>query len=106
MVAAREMAAQHRAGFGKQLFAICGLRQQRAGPWLEDFRGWIDNNIAALEGASENMDAKNLKCLKEFSDLRSKGVLTRVTGIRKLGLYRQTRIGTLAMLFATACGRL
>lgn len=71
-----------------------------------EFRDWNDINIAALEASRARLDGVGQAALAEFAALRRRAVPCRLRGVFRLGLYRQTLAGTLALWLATLLGRL
>ena len=83
--------------------AIVRMREIRRGV----YRSWIDRNIAALAHCENLLTAENAELLRNFSVMRQQpGGWTRLTGLRKLGIYRQTRLAGLALQMAAWRGLL
>lgn len=70
-----------------------------------EFKGWIKGNTAALLQCEHLLTADNRAVLTKFAQLQEKGVLGRLATLSRLGLYRQTRLGTLAIWCAALLGR-
>lgn len=71
-----------------------------------DYGDWLRANIAALDGAAPLLTAANRERLAQFAAaIEAPGPLA-AARLARLGVYRQTRGGTLALLAAAAAGRL
>ena len=71
-----------------------------------DFGGWVRDNVTALQGARHLLTDVNGATLDGFeAALRAPGPIA-ATRLARLGMYRQTRAGTAALLAAAAAGRL
>lgn len=70
------------------------------------FREWNDVNIEALGRSAHRLTPQNRHLLESFDALRSKGLIRRLWGLKRLGLYRQSHASTLALWVAAALGRL
>jgi len=64
-------------------------------------RDWNTVNIAALQQVRALITPENQAVLDEFSRARDRGLLLRIWGIRKSGVYLQTRMGNLGLVAAT-----
>lgn len=71
-----------------------------------DFGRWLDANIAALQPVRAQLLPENRKTLEGFATARRLPGPSAALAMRRLGLYRQTRAGTAALLVAAAMGRL
>lgn len=69
------------------------------------FRDWNAANIRALEASSARLTPENRAILAGFSRMRESGLIGRILGLRRLGLYRQSRAGQLALWVAAALNR-
>jgi len=69
------------------------------------YAAWNQANIAALQGAG-TLTAKNAARLEAFAALRTRPALHRLTGLARLGVYRQTPLTQTALWIATALGRI
>jgi glycosyltransferase involved in cell wall biosynthesis len=70
------------------------------------FSRWIGTNLDALRRLQPAMPPPNVKIVAEFEALRrERSSLTRVAGIRRLGLYRQTWLGTISLYIAALLGK-
>jgi glycosyltransferase involved in cell wall biosynthesis len=98
---------QHRAnlvGENKSLPA-----QMRRTKFVIDgrFRRWMNVNIAALDRAKALLTPENARLLRDFILLRQqKSARRRVSELGKLGIYRQTLLGTIVLSVAAALGKL
>lgn len=71
------------------------------------FRDWIDRNIAALQACEDLLTPENARLLTEFATMRRlPGAWSRLRALRRLGLYRQTRLAGLAVCLAAWRGLL
>ena len=64
------------------------------------FRDWTDKNISALNGAVDFLSTQNREVLESFSASRKSNILRRYVMFKRLGIYRQTSLGTLGLLLA------
>lgn len=71
-----------------------------------DFHGWNDINIAALQASEPRLIPAARSALEEFAALRCRGPRARLSGARRLGLYRQSSLSTVALWVAALLGRL
>ena len=71
-----------------------------------DFGGWLAANIAALKTVAPMLTRENRARLTEFSVALARPGPAAAVALARLGVYRQTRIGTAALLAAAAAGRL
>lgn len=70
------------------------------------FLGWTEQNIAALERVRPWMTPQARDVLSEFRRGRELPLLRRLAALRRSGVYRQTTIGDLGLLFGTALNRI
>ena len=78
----------------------------RVGGGAGDFGGWVRDNVTALQGARHLLTDANLAALDGFeAALHAPGPIA-ATRLARLGMYRQTKAGTAALLAAAAAGRL
>ncbi|MBC7939626.1 MAG: glycosyltransferase family 2 protein [Chitinophagaceae bacterium] len=70
------------------------------------FRGWVDANLRALEGVRHLMTPCNQRVLEEFLHARRCWLGGRLLGLRRTGIFRQTRLGNLGLLAAALINRL
>ncbi len=70
------------------------------------FQDWNTKNIAALTRARHWLSPEARQTLENFSKARHGTVLTRLGALRKSGVYRQTRRGTMALWLAALLDRL
>lgn len=74
--------------------------------FAREFGGWLRRNIAALNGARDLLSDENRRILDSFSEaLQRPGPLAAMR-LKRLGIHRQTRPGTAALMAAAAAGRL
>jgi glycosyltransferase involved in cell wall biosynthesis len=69
------------------------------------FRAWNDVNTLALSHVATLLSPQNRARLEAFAQARHKGLLARLLGLRKSGIYRQTRKGNIALLVAALTNR-
>lgn len=70
------------------------------------FSTWIEGNLVALKKLEAAMPEKNVATIAAFRALRQKwGPFTRIAGLYRLGLYRQTRFGNISLLMAALLGK-
>jgi len=70
------------------------------------FSDWNTANIAALTASAGMLTAENRALLEGFAQVRTKPLPARLIGFFRLGLYRQTRLGHLAMWVALLLRRM
>lgn len=73
---------------------ICKVFQGR-------FSLWNEKNIAGLEAVEYLLTEENKAALRHFKMARSSGLIARLTGLRRSGVYRQTLLGNVGLLLAT-----
>lgn len=71
-----------------------------------DFGGWLAANIAALKEIAPMLTPENRARLADFSVALTRPGPAAAVALARLGVYRQTRTGTAALLGAAAAGRL
>jgi glycosyltransferase involved in cell wall biosynthesis len=62
------------------------------------FKQWIDKNIAALNTCREVLDEQNIQILDAFIAGRQRSGIRRCCDLYRLGLYRQTFLGNIALM--------
>nr|WP_309568529.1 glycosyltransferase family 2 protein [Pantoea alfalfae] len=70
------------------------------------FKMWIDSNIYALNKADVNITPENRFILESFNEARNSNLFKRLYLFRKLGMYRQTLLGTLGLYVAIVLKKL
>lgn len=70
------------------------------------FRGWVAGNTAALLHSDHLLTPANRANLHRFAKLQQQGALGRLATLLRLRLYRQTRLGTVAIWCAALLGRM
>jgi glycosyltransferase involved in cell wall biosynthesis len=70
------------------------------------FRHWIDLNIAALKPLRDRMTPQNRDLFDLFCHVRDRSFLARQIGFLRAGIYRQTPIGNLGLVFASLLKKL
>ena len=71
-----------------------------------DYGGWLRANVEALEYRRAALTPDNAALLDRFASALSQPGPRAAAALVKLGVYRQTRTGTLALMAAAAAGRL
>lgn len=74
--------------------------------WQGKFREWNATNITFLQSNSALLDPSSREILEGFSRLHKPGLCRRLLVVWRLGLYRQTLAGSLALWFAAVFNRL
>ena len=69
------------------------------------FKSWMDRNLFALERVKDLLTIDNQRLLSHLVVLRQQSIGRRVSGIRKLGIRRQTLLGDISLTVAAALGR-
>jgi glycosyltransferase involved in cell wall biosynthesis len=67
--------------------------------WKGRFRMWSDQNIQSLDRIRDLMLEENKSALELFNRSRYLGLVPRVCGLLRSGVYRQTLLGNVALLF-------
>ncbi len=70
------------------------------------FRGWVDANLRALERVRDQLTPDNQRVLDEFARARQRRLPTRLVGLRRAGIFRQTWLGNLGITAAALINRL
>lgn len=70
------------------------------------FSFWNNSNILALKNIEHHLTPENKKTLDQFSEARSKGLFSRLSGIKRSGVYRQTFFGNLGLVVAAFLGKI
>lgn len=68
------------------------------------FRRWSSENLAALEQCRDMLSPRSAACLDAYRDARSGPLFTRLSSLRKSGVYRQTRPGQIGLVLACILG--
>jgi glycosyltransferase involved in cell wall biosynthesis len=74
--------------------------------WSGDFRRWNDLNILDLQALYPQMDSSIKLSFDNFIQGRQKGLLGRLYLMKKSGIYRQTLLGNLGLLFAVVFNKI
>lgn len=64
------------------------------------FRNWNDSNIEALQHLRCSLTLENQEILDRFSEARHLGLISRLIGLKRSGIYRQTLLGNLGLIAA------
>ena len=70
------------------------------------FKEWSDQNIAALKTIEDQLTPENREIFNKFASARNKSLFTRLIGIRRSGVYRQTTFGNIGLLVATILNKI
>ena len=70
------------------------------------YRGWNDTNIATLQRSADCLTAENRAALAAFARLRKAPLPARLLGLRRTGLFRQRRLGQMALWVAALLNRM
>ncbi len=82
-------------------------RLARAGMLLDNqFRGWNDLNIQALQRIRPHLLPENQRVLDEFTNARNLALIPRLIGIKRSRIYRQTMLGNVGLFAAAILKRL
>jgi hypothetical protein len=82
---------------------LARLAEVAQGRW----RGWIDRNLAALDGVADRLTPDHRATLAAFAALRRDlAPRARLAALRRLGIHRQTRAGDLLIRTLAFAGRL
>ncbi len=65
-----------------------------------EFRDWNTCNLAILNKIKPKLTINNRIVLEQLLQIRSDNFLSRLLGLRKLNIYRQTKFGNLALIVA------
>jgi glycosyltransferase involved in cell wall biosynthesis len=74
--------------------------------WQGRFKGWADMNLAALERIENLMTDENRRTFELFRRSRKQGLVPRVCGLLRSGIYRQSRLGDIGLLAAAVAGKI
>ncbi|WP_181893351.1 glycosyltransferase family 2 protein [Falsiruegeria mediterranea] len=70
------------------------------------FRSWSATNLAALAGLEPQMTPDAHRVLQHFAQARRGGIVRRLSSLRQSGVYRQGRLGDIALYMACVLNRL
>lgn len=70
------------------------------------FREWNTINIAALQQHKECLTANNIQIMQRFTHAKQKSLLARLVLLKRSGVYRQTLMGNLGLVFAAVFNKL
>lgn len=73
--------------------------------WQGVFKGWTDMNLEALERIEKLMTDDNRRTFDLFRRSRKGGMVPRVCGLVRSGIYRQTFLGNVGLLAAALAGK-
>lgn len=97
---------QHAANLiGKNTGAVARIKRIKR-LFEGQLKGWNDQNIAALRSCDDLLTDEARRIIIEFSSTRSKSLRERIVSFHRSGLYRQSRMGTIALLASVILGKL
>ncbi len=97
---------QHDANqFGSNASALAQLKRARL-LLRGRFKGWVDANLRALARVRHLMTPENQRVLDEFVSARQRWLGARLLGLRRAGIFRQTRLGNVGLTLAALINRL
>jgi NADPH-dependent glutamate synthase beta subunit-like oxidoreductase/NAD(P)H-flavin reductase len=68
--------------------------------WRGEFRGWNTGHVTALRPLAHLLTPANRQTLEHFAKARNLGLIPRLIGLRRCGIYRQTRLGNMGLMLA------
>lgn len=74
--------------------------------WAGDFSHWNEENITLLCPLRSNMECGTQQVFDHFVMARKKGLIGRIVGMLKAGIYRQTLLGNWGLWFAIITKRI
>lgn len=97
----RQHASNHMGAHSGAGAAIARLSALRRG----EFADWVGRNLRALDAVEDRLAPEAREILRDFGRLRAlRGATARARGLRALGLHRQSRKGSAALLAMAAMG--
>lgn len=91
---------QHRANLVGANIALTSRLHRIRKLFAGQFRSWINLNNQGLRNVSHLLTSENKQILEQFDRARHSGFIGRLIKIKKIGLYRQTLLGQLALTLA------
>lgn len=73
--------------------------------WQGRYKGWAERNVVALERIESEMTAENRETFDLFRQSRKRGLLPRICGLIRSGVYRQTLLGDIGLAAAALAGK-
>jgi len=70
------------------------------------YKSWNSKNIDCLKSIQHRLTPENQAALSRFSDARKRGVISRLVGIKRSGIYRQSFMGNVALVVAAVLNRI
>ena len=70
------------------------------------FKRWTDKNVAALENFRPHMSAASRTTFDTFCAARQQGLVGRILGVRRSGVYRQTVLGSIGLVIGTILNKI
>jgi len=67
---------------------------------------WNDQNMAALQACDDLLTDEARRVIMEYSNIRSRNLKERIASLRRSGLYRQSKLGTVALFVSVILGKL
>lgn len=91
--------------FGSNVSVLAQLK--RARQLLRGrFRDWVDANLRALHQVRHLMTPESRQVLDDFVAARQRPLVARLLGLRRAGIFRQTRLGNAGLAVAALINRL
>lgn len=70
------------------------------------FAAWTDTNLTALRACRSMLSAEAIETLEQFERARAGSLASRLSGLRRAGVYRQTAAGQMSLYLACALGKM
>lgn len=74
--------------------------------WRGRFKSWADWNVAALERIESEMTEENRQIFALFRSSRKQALVSRLRGLRRAGIHRQTLLGNVGLAAAALVGKI
>ena len=74
--------------------------------WRGRFKSWADWNVAALERIESEMTEENGRIFALFRSSRKQALVSRLRGLRRTGIHRQTLLGNVGLAVAALVGKI
>ena len=70
------------------------------------FRSWTDMYMTAIETCRPPLTPRSRAVLEIFRNARREGLMARVSGLRRSGVYRQTRLGNIGLFVGAVLNKI
>ncbi len=70
------------------------------------FRRWTDMYMTAIEACRPPLTPRSRAVLDVFRNARREGLMARVSGVRRSGVYRQTRLGNIGLFVGAVLNKI